>query len=136
MWKKYLHLNKKSRLTFNSRKIYFFFSNPTFIKVNLLTCICPTRNCQLFLRLTHWSFFKYKNLLQTLNIYKIHAKELHLVDRWATDEMWVSEILFWKYLEYVQPILRNYKKLKRTKIARFTISSFLNAQYFLLRAAQ
>ena len=25
--------------------------------------------------------YKYKNLLQTLNIYKIHAKELHLVDR-------------------------------------------------------
>ena len=48
---KYLHLKKTSRLTFNSRKNLFFFSNLTFIKVNLLTCISPTSNWKLFLRL-------------------------------------------------------------------------------------
>ena len=136
MWKKYLHLKKTRRTTFNSRKNLLFFLNPTFIKVNLLTCICPTRNCQLFFRLTHWNYFKCKNWLLTLNIYKIHAKELHLVDRWATDEVSVSQILFWKYLGYVQAILSNYKQLKSRKIVRFTICSFLSVQYLLLRAAQ
>ena len=40
------------------------------------------------------------------------------------------------YLEYVPLILRNYKKLKTTNFVRFTISSFLRAQYVLVKAAQ
>ena len=69
------------------------------------------------------------------NIYKILAKEHQVVDRGAADEISLSQILFWKYLEYVPLILRNYKKLNRAKTFRFTISSFLSAQYFLVRAA-
>ena len=47
----------------------------------MLTYICPTRNWQLFLILTHSNYFKCKNLLQTLNVFKIPPKEHHLVDR-------------------------------------------------------
>ena len=50
----------------------------------------PRGNWQLFLILRHWNVFKCKNLLQTLNVYKIPAKELHLVDRWAADEISVA----------------------------------------------
>ena len=66
-------------------------------------------------------------MLPKLNVDKIPAKGHQVVDRWAADETSVLEILFSEYLEYVLIILRNYKKLKRTKIFRFTISSFLSA---------
>ena len=56
----------------------------------------------------------------TLNVYKIPAKERHVVDSWAANEISVSEILFCKYLEYVDSLmLSNYKKLKEPKIVRF-----------------
>ena len=58
--------------------------------MNLLTYICSTRNWQLFLILTHRNLFKGKNLLQTLNLFKIPPKEHHLVDRGAADEVSVS----------------------------------------------
>ena len=90
MWEKNLHLNKKSRLTFNSRKNLHVFYGRNFIKVNWLTSICATRNCQLFLILTNWNIFKFKNLLQKLDLYKIPAKELHLLDGWAADVIRVS----------------------------------------------
>ena len=73
-----------------------------------------------------------QNLSHTLNVYQIPAKEHQVVDSWAPDEISVSELLFWKYSEYVPQILRNYKKLKRKKIVRFTISSFLSAQCVLV----
>ena len=70
------------------------------------------------------------------NVYKTPAKEDQVVDPWATDEIWVSEILFSEYLEYFPTILRNYKTLKSTKMIIFTISSFINPQYVLLRTAE
>ena len=98
--------------------------------------ICPTRNLELFLILTHWSYSKCKDILQTLNVYKFPAKEHQAVDRWDAEEISVSEILLWKYLEYVPLILHNYKKLNAAKVVRFTISSFLTVQYILVTAAQ
>ena len=71
-----------------------------------------------------------------LNVYKIPAKEYQVVDHSEADEISVSKILFWIYLEYVPLILRNYKKLNRMKVVRFKISSFPNAQYFLGTAGQ
>ena len=47
------------------------------------------------------------------------AQEYQLADRWVTDEISVLEISFLKNLEYMSLKLRNYKKLKRTKIAKF-----------------
>ena len=49
----------------------------------------------------HWNYFKYNDLLHTLNVYKISGKEYQVVDIRVTDEMSASELLFWKYLEYV-----------------------------------
>ena len=63
------------------------------------------------------------------------CKKHQFVDRWAEDKISVSQILFWNYVEYVRLILRNYKKLKRAKIVRFTIFSFLSAHNFLVTAA-
>ena len=60
------------------------------ITVNLPTHICPMRNSQLFLILTNWSYSKCKDILQTLNGYKITAKEHQVVDRWDTDEIQAS----------------------------------------------
>ena len=51
---------------------------------------CPTRNSQLFFILTHWSYSKCKDILQTLNVYKIPAREHQVVDRWDADERSVS----------------------------------------------
>ena len=64
------------------------------------------------------------DILHTFIVYKIPAKEHEVVDHWPADEISILKILFWKYLEYVPLILSNYEKPKRTKIVRFTISSF------------
>ena len=76
-------------MTFNNRK-NLIFSNPSFIIKNLPTHICPMRNWQLFLILTHWSYSKYKKILQTLYVYKIPAEEHQVVQRWGADEISVS----------------------------------------------
>ena len=52
--------------------------------------MCPTKNWQLFFILTHWSYSKCKDILQTLNVYKIPAKERQVVDRWDGDEILIS----------------------------------------------
>ena len=93
----------------------FFFLYPISLKVNSPAFLCLRDNQHLFL-IMHWSYFKYNDILHTKNVYKI------------SNQISVSEILFWKYLEYVSLILRNYKKLKSTKIFRFTVSSILSAQ--------
>ena len=54
------------------------------------TDTCPTRNSQLFFILTHWSYSKCKDILQTLNVYKIPAKEHQVVDHSDADEISVS----------------------------------------------
>ena len=62
----------------------------------------------------------------TLNVYKIPAKEHHVVDSWTENEISVSEIFFRKYLEYVDPLmLPDYKNLKEPKIVRFKNCSIL-----------
>ena len=66
------------------------------------------------------------DILHTFIVYKIPAKEHEVVDHWPADEISILKILFWKYLEYVPLILSNYKRLRRLKIVRFTISSFLS----------
>ena len=76
-------------MTFNNADFVFFF-NPIFMRVNLPTHICPTRNWQLLLILTDWSYSKCKDILQTLNVYKIAAKKHQVVDRWHADEISVS----------------------------------------------
>ena len=86
--------------------------------------MCLRKNYHLFLRITHCSYFKYNGLLHTLNVYKILPNEHHVVDSSSADEVPVLQILFYKYLENVPLILRNFKKLKRTKIARFKVFLF------------
>ena len=76
------------------------------------------------------------DILQILNVYKISAKEHQVVDRLIADEISVSSIFFWNYLEYVPKIKRSYQKRKWTKIVTFKISSFLSAQYLLVAAGQ
>ena len=76
-------------MTFNNRK-NLIFSNPSFIIKNLPTHICPMRNWQLFLILTHWSYSKCKDILQTLNIYKIPSKQHQVVGHSDADEISVS----------------------------------------------
>ena len=75
-------------MTFNNGENLIFL-NPSFIIGNLATHICPI-NWQLFFILTHWSYSKCKNMLQTLYVYKIPAKQHQVVHRWGTDEMSVS----------------------------------------------
>ena len=133
---KFLQLKKNIRLMFNNCGNLLLFKNQIFVTVNVPTHICPTRNWQQFLILTHWSYCNWKDVLHTVNVYNISAKEHQVVDCWDADEISVLEILFWKYLEYVALILRNYKKLSTTKSFKLTISSFLNAQLFLVTAAQ
>ena len=65
--------------------------------------------------------------IHMLNVNKIIVKDQEALDSWATDEISVAEISFWKYLEYVPVILRNCKKIKRRKTVGSTISRFLSA---------
>ena len=66
------------------------FFNSIFMRVNLPTHIYPTRNWQLLLILTHWTYSNCKDILHTLNLFKIIAKEHQVVDRWDADEISVS----------------------------------------------
>ena len=47
------------------------------------------------------------------NVYKIPAKEYAIVDRRDGDEVSVGSTWFWKCLERVPLLLRNYKNEKR-----------------------
>ena len=69
---------------------FTFFLKSKFYKSKFARHICLGRNCQLFLILTHWSYSKCKDILHTLNVYKIPAKEHQVVDHWAADEISVS----------------------------------------------
>ena len=89
------------------------------------------RSYRLFFTIFNFRYFRYNDILHTLNVYKIIAKDQQVVDSWTGDEIPVSEILFWKYFKYVPLIFSNYKKLKTTKMAGFTISCFLDAQEIL-----
>ena len=48
--------------------------HPIFLKVDLRTAICLTKNLQLFLILAHRSYSKCKDALIMFNVYKIDAK--------------------------------------------------------------
>ena len=71
------------------------------------------RNCKLSLILTLSA--KCKDLLRTLNVYKIPAEKQKIVYRWAAHQVSVSQIIFWKYLEYATLILCNSKQVKKDK---------------------
>ena len=81
-----------------------------------------------FFIIMHWSYFKDNDSLRKLNVYKIPPNQCQVVDSWAVNKVSVSEILSCKYLEYVPLILRKFKKLKKTKVFRFSITSILCAQ--------
>ena len=66
-------------------KTIFFFS-PIFIRVNLGTYICPKRNSNYFWY-WHWSHSKCRDILQTLNVYKIPGKEHQIVHDWDVHEI-------------------------------------------------
>ena len=55
----------------------------------------------------HCRYFKYNDLLNTLNVYKNPGKEHQVVDFIVADEISILEILFWEYWEYVLLILNN-----------------------------
>ena len=63
-------------MAFNNEENLIFFLNPIFIRVNLPTHISPRKNLQLFLILASWSYPKCKDILQTLNVYEIPAKNI------------------------------------------------------------
>ena len=67
-------------------------------------------------------YSKSKDILQTLDSYKIPAKEHQVVDRLAADEISISE-MFLEYLKSVPLVLENYKKTKGDK--NFHIYNFL-----------
>ena len=77
-----------------------------------------------FFTVTNLIYFRFNDILHMLNVYKIIVKDQEALDSWATDEISVAEISFWKYLEYVPVILRNCKKIKRRKTVGSTISRF------------
>ena len=110
---------------------FLFFYYPNCLKIISPIHVCLRINYHLFLIITHWRYFKYNDLLHTLNVYKILEKEHQEIVR-AADKISVSKELFSKYLEYVPPILWNYKKLKSKKIGKFKISSNLSAQKILV----
>ena len=74
-------------MTFKNRQKLFSKKKTNFLKVNLQTHACLRRNCKLFLIITLWKYSKFKDLLHTLNVDKIPAKEHKAVDRWAADEV-------------------------------------------------
>ena len=58
---------------------------------------------------------KFKDILQTLNLYKIPSKQHQVADYSDVDKISVSKILFWKYFDNIPLILRNYKKTRQNE---------------------
>ena len=98
-------------MSFNKKENLPSFQNPNFIEVNLPIHICLWRNCQLFLTLRHWNYSKCKDILNTLNVYKIPAKA-HQVD--CSSHRWIInfENIVLKLLTMSPP---NITKLQKTK---------------------
>ena len=57
------------------------------IRVNFSTHKCPTWNWGLIFILAHWSYSKFKDILQAFNVYKIPEIENQTVDCWDADEI-------------------------------------------------
>ena len=107
--------------------MYFFLKSGLY-RSNILNKCMSWKKLAVILIITHWSYFKDKDSLRKLNVYKIPPNQCQVVDSWAVNKGSISEILSCKYLEYVHLILGKFKKLKRTKVFRFSITSFLCAQ--------
>ena len=74
-------------MTFKNKQKLFSKKKTNFLKVNLQIHACLRRNCKLFLIITVWKYSKFKDLLHTLDVDQIPAKEHKGVDRWAADEV-------------------------------------------------
>ena len=59
---------------------FIILENPNFIKVNSPKNVCLRGHHRFSLLKTHWGYFKYNDLLYTLNVYKIPRKEDCVVD--------------------------------------------------------
>ena len=82
---------KKNRLAFNNTKKLFFFLNSNFYKSKFANMYLSYEKVAIIFDIKTLKVnFKCKNLLETLNIFKIPAKEHHLVNRWAADEVLLS----------------------------------------------
>ena len=67
---------QQTRLTFNNQQ--FFFLYPNSLKVNSPASVCLRGNQDLFLKMHCYfnaSYFKYNDILHTMNVYKIPANE-------------------------------------------------------------
>ena len=73
----------------------------------MLANLYLSKNYQILLILTHWSYSKCNDVWHTLNVYIIPAKKHQVVDSWVVDEISVSGPFFGKYLENVPVTLRN-----------------------------
>ena len=87
------------------------------------TCMSSKKLLPFFTK-TKFSSFCFNDILRMLNVYKTIVKDQEALDSWATDEISVAEISFWKYLEYIPVILRNCKKNKEEKNCRIYNFSF------------
>ena len=77
-------------MIFNNNENLLFLLKFNFIKVKLPTHICPTKNWQLLFILRYWSYSKCKDILQTMDVFKIPAKEHQVVGHSDPDEISVS----------------------------------------------
>ena len=71
-----------------------FFENTNFIRVNSPKRVRLKENYQLLLITMHRNYFKYTDLLHTMNVYNIPGKKHQVVDFCIPDETSAFEILF------------------------------------------
>ena len=91
---KLLALKQKSTLGFINTQKSIFFENTNFIRVNSPKRVCLKENYQLLLITMHRNYFKYTDLLHTMNVYNIPGKKHQVVDFCIPDETSAFEILF------------------------------------------
>ena len=64
-----------------------FLKNPNFMKANSPKHVCLWRNHLLFLIKMLWSYFKYKVLLNMMNINKTPGRKHQVIDFCVSDEI-------------------------------------------------
>ena len=119
---KLLALKQKSTLGCINTQKFIFFENTNFIRVNSPKRVCLTENYQLLLITMHRNYFKYTDLLHTMNVYNIPGKKYQVVDfcnSWWNFSFWNTVL---KIIRICPPNITKLQKTKDDKI--FMIYNF------------
>ena len=74
-------------MVFNNYENLLFFPKSNFYKSKFANTYMSYEKLTIVVHIKHWSYSKWKDMLETLNVDQIPLKEHQVVDRWDADEI-------------------------------------------------